>query len=238
MRHEPSLDQEVGLWRGASKDLREVAADAFASEFLLPRWLYIYHARRHQWTTDVLRDPAIVYQLSLRVGASYEATCWGLGGHGILTRPVVSALQKAEPKEIKQKTLAGSAELVNPWANVWVITEDDDGLTFEGAQDDVIVFRCAERSSAGYLWDASHLHDQGFELLRDAREIPDEGQCGVAATRVLVTRVGTPRQYHVTMVERRPWDPQDAARSLAVSFELFGKEDGLPRVARKALAAA
>src|SRR4051812_38254689 len=33
--HSPSLDEQVGLWRGESNDLQEVAADAFASEFML-----------------------------------------------------------------------------------------------------------------------------------------------------------------------------------------------------------
>jgi hypothetical protein len=37
------------------------------------------------WTVDRhLRNPDIVYQFSLRMGASYEATCWGLLCHQIL----------------------------------------------------------------------------------------------------------------------------------------------------------
>jgi hypothetical protein len=238
MQHSPSLDEEVGLWRGPSRDLRELAADAFASEFLLPKWLYVYHAGRHQWKTDALHIPAIVYQLSLRLGASYDATCWGLQGHKILTPATVNKLRDAEPKRIKRETLAGLATLPNPWANVWVITTADDGLTFEGDAEDLILFRCPEHPSAGYVWDEASLEQQGFELLGDARDTRDSEDCGGMATRVFVTRVSEPREYRVSIAERRPWDPEDVAGKLSVSFDMFGKEEGLPRLARRAIAAA
>lgn len=238
MHHSPSLDEDVGLWRGLSNDLREVAADAFASEFLLPKWLYVYHAGRHRWTTSALQDPVTVYQLSLRLGASYEATCWGLEDHRILTPPAVARLRDAAPKQIKRRILAGRAQLSNPWGNVWVITTADNGLTVEGAAEDLIVFRFVERPSAGYVWDESSLHQHGLELLRDDRETEVGDDCGSPVTRSFVTRVSEPRQYTVNFVERRPWDPDDAAARLSVSFDMFGKEEGLPRLARRIITAA
>jgi hypothetical protein len=238
MQHEPSYDAEVGLWRGADKDLREVAADAFASEFMLPRWLYIYHAGRHQWDTAALRNAGNTYQLSLRLGASYDATCWGLQGHRILERNLVAELRKSEPKALKIAALAGRAELPNPWADVWIITQADDGLRFEGGPDDVVIFRCQERAAAGYLWDESRLQQQGFEVLADMRDGTGGDECGGETTRVLVTRVREARQYHVSFSERRLWDPTESAANLSVEFEMYGKEEGLPRLARKAIAAA
>lgn len=238
LKHSPSLDEDVGLWRGASKNLVEVAADAFASEFLLPRWLYIYHARRHQWDAAALNAPATVYQLSLRLGASYDATCWGLRGHRILQPQVVNRLREIEPKQLKLATLAGRATLLNPWGNVWVITPADNGLTFEGDPGDLIIFRFPERPSAGYVWDEESLKHQGFELLGDQRETRDGEECGGEETRLLITRVSEPRHYQVSLSERRPWDPEDSVGKLSVAFHMFGKEEGLPRLARRTIGAA
>ena len=234
----PSLDEKIGLWRGESKDLPEVAADAFASEFMLPRWLYVHHAGRHRWESSALQRPEIAYQLSLRLGASYEATCWGFRGHGILKNPEVDKLLEYQPKALKLAALGGRAELTNPRAHVWVITDADDGLTFEGGPDDTMIFRCREKASAGYLWDETRLREQGFEVLADDREHPSDDECGGEVTRVLVTRVREPREYRVSLSERRPWDPHDSLGNLSVGFDLQGKEEGLPRSARKTMAAA
>jgi hypothetical protein len=233
-----SLDEQIGLWRGESKDLREVEADAFASEFMLPRWLFIHHGRRHRWGADALGDPQNAYQLSLRMGASFDATCWGLQGHEILSRAAADALREIEPKKIKLAALAGRAVLADPWADVWLIDERDDGLAFEGGPNDVVIFRCREKASAGYLWEEARLEALGFEVLADEREQPSDDVCGSDVTRVLVTRVREPGEYRVHFSERRPWRPDDAAAHISVTFDLQGKEHGLPRFARTTAAAA
>ena len=238
LNHTPSFDETVGLWRGSSGNLQELAADAFASEFLLPRWLYQYHATRHQWDTVALQDPQNTYQLSLRLGASYDAVCWGLKSHRILTPRVVAKLRDVEPKKLKHAALDGRTQLDNPWANVWVATQADDGLTFEGTPDDVIIFRFPERASAGYLWDETRLREQGFDVLEDIPHQPADEDCGSEITRVLVTRVSEPRRYGASLLERRPWLPSDAAATVSITFDMYGKEEGLPRHLRKAYAAA
>ena len=236
LRHAPSLDENVGLWRGSVKDPNELAADAFASEFLLPRWLYVYHARRHRWGSAALRIPQNTYQLSLRLGASYDAVCWGLQSHAILKSRFVQKLRSIAPKQLKLEALAGRALMENPWANVWVITEADDGLRFEGTPDDLVIFRFSERASAGYIWDEAQLKQHGFEILVDERDEDEDGDCGSAVTRVLIARVREPRLYHVSLSERRPWMPSDKASVVSVAFELYGKQEGLPRHVRQALA--
>jgi hypothetical protein len=142
-------------------------------------------------------------------------------------------LREVEPRKTKLGALAGRAELLDSWADVWVIDENDDGLTFEGGPQDVVIFRCRERASAGYLWDEAQLEKLGFEVLADDREQPDDDACGGEVTRVLVTRVRAPGEYKVSFAERRPWQPNDAAALLSVTFDLQGKEHGLPRFARK-----
>ncbi len=234
----PSLDNQVGLWRSETKDLGEIAADAFASEFMLPKWLYVHHAARQRWKSVALHLAENTYQLSLRLGASYEATCWGLRGHGILDQNTVNRLRTHEPKDLKRAALGALVEMANPWADVWVITEADDGLKFEGGPDDIVVFRCRERASAGYLWDETRLPHEGFEVLLDSREESEADQCGSDVTRVLVTRVRQAGEYRVVFSERRPWYPEDSLTTLSVAFDLQGIEEGMSRTALKAMVAA
>ena len=88
MEHRGSIDTEILMRGGQSMtggNLQEVAAEAFAAELLLPKWLLVHHMRRQGWTiARHLGNPAVVYQMSLRVAASYEATCWSLFGNQLL----------------------------------------------------------------------------------------------------------------------------------------------------------
>src|SRR5689334_18842392 len=77
LRHDPSLDDESMLRRmpmasQPTEDFQEVEADAFAVAFMLPRWLIGWHAERQRWKVTDFRRPSAVYQLALRLGASYE----------------------------------------------------------------------------------------------------------------------------------------------------------------------
>src|SRR6266404_1266294 len=71
LEHPLSLDGEEILAGEMPRtcDETEVEANGFAGEFLLPRWLLAYHAKRQGWNTESMRDPMLVYQLSLRAGA-------------------------------------------------------------------------------------------------------------------------------------------------------------------------
>jgi hypothetical protein len=97
LSHQPSLDDESILRRmpvsgQPAGDFQEIEADAFAVAFMMPRWLVGWHAARQGWTADHFKQPNMVYQLALRMGASYEATCWTLaGGAAVAPRPAARA---------------------------------------------------------------------------------------------------------------------------------------------------
>jgi len=106
LRHEPSLDDEKMLRRmplsmQPGSDLQEVEADAFAVEFMMPRWLIGWHAVRQGWTAKDFTRPNVVYQLSLRIGASYEATCWTLAGHKYIQARLARELLQTQPRTLK-----------------------------------------------------------------------------------------------------------------------------------------
>jgi predicted secreted protein len=234
LEHEGSLDREIGYpGQTKNRDLQEVAADAFAAEFLMPKWLFIHHARRHGWTKEQLHDPAHVYQLSLRMAVSYEATCFGLQAHKILDRTVVDALRKVAPKKTKQRLL-GNATLKDSWADVWLLDEHDNGGTIEAGPRDVFVVNLTERAGSGYLWDPHSFENAGFKIEEDSCEPDDLESVGGPTRRRLVLKAPAQGARQVDVLERRPWEEEGKGiGSFSISISTYGAEiDGLPRRSR------
>ncbi|RYF48696.1 MAG: ImmA/IrrE family metallo-endopeptidase [Cytophagaceae bacterium] len=166
LRHEPSLDDDKILRRApfstsSRLDRQEREADAFASMFLAPMWLLALIVKRQQWAPESLSDPVIVYQLSLRLGTSYSATCHALERHRAIDRYERERLLSFEPKNIKRSLLSGY-EPPDWRSDVWVITEKDEGILIEGGRNDLFIVRVLENSSAGYLWSFEELKAAGF----------------------------------------------------------------------------
>jgi len=239
--HEISLDGEEILGRGPTSghDEIELAADSFAAAFLLPRWLLQFHGRRQGWSRANMSEPHAVYQLSLRVGASYEATCIALERHGIVDRTTREQLVEKPRRDIKSELLK-DFEVGDFRRDVWLLTERDEGLTLEGAPDDLFVLKLAEKGGAGYLWTTSGLVEAGFAILRDQRHIaPPERTIGGPVTRELTAQVTEPASGDFHLELKRPWQGSGPAiASLRVNYDLFGKEIGMPRAVRRTLARA
>ena len=72
-----------------------------------PQWLLISHAERHKWTRRDLSEAPVVYQLSLRPGASYQATSLALLRHNLIAPKAFDALRQVEVKRLKQDLLEG-----------------------------------------------------------------------------------------------------------------------------------
>ncbi len=238
--HTLSLDGPEILGRSpASWTEIEIAANSFASTFLLPKWLLQTHARRQGWNRESMSNPHAVYQLSLRVGASYEATCMALERHGIIDSILRERLVSKTRRQIKQELLRG-LKLDSYYPDVWLLTERDEGLTIEGQPDDLFVLHLSEHGGAGYLWNISGLVESGFAVLRDQREIPTpEEVIGGPVTRALTARRGEPASGAFAIELKLPWEKAGLPLSvLHLTYDLFGKEVGLPRVARQQLMAA
>jgi Zn-dependent peptidase ImmA (M78 family) len=240
MRHDPSLDDESILRRvpmGAqpSGDFQEVEADAFAVAFMMPRWLIGWHAERQVWRVQAFRRPNVVYQLALRIGASYEATCWTLVRHRLIEAALARELLQTQPRALKAALL----ETHRPQdyrGDVWLLTERDAGTRIDGSRNDVFVLRLEEHSGGGYLWDIDQLKASGFGIVRDELEaIDDEGVGGPVIRRVTAAPPDTHRGC-MSMDERRPWDPEPPLSSLTVDFDLTGPEEkGFSRAERRRL---
>jgi Zn-dependent peptidase ImmA (M78 family)/predicted secreted protein len=241
--HTASLDDESILNRspfGAARYSNvEAAADAFAASFLMPKWLFEVHAIRQGWNADALADPRIVYQLSLRAGASYEATCRALQRYNVISSGQLDKHLSATPKEIKQNLL-GRHKMEKWYPDVWVLTERDQGTLIQGGPNDIFLVRLKENSGAGYLWNIDQLQEAGFTIVSDERMIPDASEAvGGAIDSVLVAASHYEVAGTLDLVEVRPWEEshQDG-HHFTLLYELLGKENGMSRAQRAQVAAA
>jgi Zn-dependent peptidase ImmA (M78 family) len=230
--HAISLDGEEILTRGGSaEDLQEVAADSFASSFLLPRWLLQMHGRRQGWTREDLLVPHVIYQLSLRMGASFHATTVALERYGMIDAASRDRLLARPRRELKAEILAG-LEVDDYRRDVWLLTEKDEGTTIEGAPGDLFLLKLHESGSAGYLWDTHDLLESGFAILRDHRAIPTQVAGNV--TREVTTAHANGGRGAIRLAQKRSFQPEaPAIKEFVLSFDLDGKEIGLPRAYRR-----
>lgn len=228
MRHEPSLDDENILRRapfstGGRVNRQEREADAFASMFLTPSWLLALIVERQRWTANDLSHPTHAYQLSLRLGTSYRATCYALERHKVLSREECARLIDVEPKEIKEQLLTGY-EPPDWRSDVWLLNEYDQGALIEGGRNDLFVVRLRENSGAGYLWNFDQFRDAGFALVDDDREEDSDQAIGGVLTRKVTARSEDRAQGQVTLQETRPWLSEAPLHELLLRYDLRGPE--------------
>jgi len=230
--HSPSLDDESILQRSPfnvapNAVQQELEADAFATEFILPPWLFAAHFKRQGWTPGMMADPIVAYQLSLRMGASYEATCRSLMRPGVevINRRRVDNLLDIQPREIKKKLL-GDYEPPDFHRDVWLLTAKDENTVIEGSRSDLFVLKLTEHSGAGYVWTFDELNENGFAVVRDEREVEDSDAVGGHVTRS-ITALSEGQQYgRMVLAERRPWMPNgEPLGAFCVHYDFSGPED-------------
>jgi Zn-dependent peptidase ImmA (M78 family)/predicted secreted protein len=239
--HSPSLDDEsilrrVPLNAGPDVKQQELEADAFATEFMLPPWLFAANFQRQGWTPAMMADPMVAYQLSLRVGASYEATCRSLMRKGVevITRRTLDNLLEVPRRAIK-KALLGGYEPPDFFRDVWLLTAKDENTVIEGSRSDLFVLKLTEHSGAGYVWTFDELNQTGFAVVRDEREGADGETVGGHVTRSITTLSEGQQLGRMVLAERRPWIPDGAPLgAFCVHYDLTGPEDeGLSHAERR-----
>ena len=207
MKHRASLDDEGLLRRQpfseqGDYDPQEVAADSFAVSFLLPIWLVAAEMKRHGWTNQSMIEARNVYQLSLRAGLSYEATCYALRRYNIISSANSDELARLKPKVIKQ-SLVPDFEPQSWYLDVWQLGEKDNGLLVDVARGDVIQIELPERAGSGYLWDIRGFASSDLEIVRDERKRPDgRDRIGGSVIRKLTARAHSIGFGSVRLVER------------------------------------
>ena len=242
MHHTNSLDGKEILGRSAYSDgfdIKELQANIFASHLLTPQWLIAHHMRRQGWKRDDLQDPMTVYQLALRIGSSYTATCYALQDCKAITSGNCDKLLDVPVKKLKRQ-LVHPFEPHNWYGDVWLITERDDGLTLEGSRSDLVAFSLVEHSTSGFLWQFGDLVDAGMNIVADKHHenMPEDHVGGSAVRNVIAQsdfKTGT--EARINLSEIRPWQPNaEHLNSLALDVGFCGPlRAGLLSMQREAL---
>ena len=217
-------------------DAGELAGRAFAEEFLLPSWLLEGQCGRQGWTPGALADPAVAYQLALRLGVDYKTLCRRLLrlGAGMIGRDVAVRLRRAALAEIKAGLLRDAASVVGA-GDVWMLTPRDEGAVIEGGPEDLFVLCLPERSGAGFVWNLEQLRESGFAVIRDERVAPERAEVGGNVDRLVTVSPTVRRKGKMVLAERRPWERSGRPlREFHVRYRLTGPEpEGWARAARE-----
>lgn len=239
--HEPHLDTPTtvdvqGLYSTPDADLNEVAANTFASELLGAKDLVLRSARRHGWTRKALRQRGNVYQLSLRLGLSYKATCWALRTASVLTHEEARCLQNSTVKKIKQSFDPMGLQ-TNARADIWRLTEADRDTCVEADPEDLFAVELSDNVSAGYLWRLDGAGGAAREVGQAAPSL--RANYGGPATRTVYLRFESPGVHELSFEHVRPWSGSTLDR-LSLKIHALGREqEGLSRRERqKVLASA
>lgn len=234
MNHTPHADGEDILRRapieGSNRGvpIQEREADAFASNFLLPKHALAKLQIQQSWKPPDYENPHTIYQASLRFGASYRATVQAYEREKVIDRQKRVALLKVPPRKMKAELVNGHA--VDTWANrdVWRLTEKDEGVVIEAGRDDLFVLKLREHRGSGYLWTFNELERAGFVILTDQVEAIYPGRIGGPKRRWVLGETGELEEGSYTLRERRPWISDEVAHSMTLHYQRSpGREDGL-----------
>jgi hypothetical protein len=192
----------------------------------------------HKWQAIRLADPIVVYQLSLRLGVSYQAACIALAQHRLIAHAVQSNLLEIQPKSIKQRIL-GKTRLRDWHADVWILDSGDWNDEIFAGSEDVFVFNLNEKTGSGYLWNTSDLENSGFitlaNIYESGKDLPIP-RVGGSATRQLVVQSLLPQQGFARLQHSRPWEASETARDeIVFGFSLSQIESGLSRLEKQQL---
>jgi Zn-dependent peptidase ImmA (M78 family) len=263
MDHAPSLDHDTDIDHDASdtefvpraapaprvRDThvdpeQEVAAEAFAAHFLMPKNRVVGRIKALGWGEEQLRKEDSVYELSLWFGVSYSAMVWHLVALKLLPYIEASRLAKTKPKAIKQ-ALGGKEALPNWQNDVWPLEETDSGATIHARVGDALAINLPSHADGGYLWEPEEA-PEGFEV--DVAPKADDPVVARARAREGFLAGYSPRQQAlvrltgdgtlaVRLAECLPWErSRKAGKFNVIVVSQSAMERGLsPRLRRRHL---
>jgi predicted secreted protein/Zn-dependent peptidase ImmA (M78 family) len=208
--HDASADDK-DLILGQTRNLREVAAQAFAGEFLMPLQLVNYTLRMMGIAGKSLHLTARqVYQVALELGASYTAAVTQLVLQHKLASDVGRRLQREQPLAVKTALVGARPE--DSRADVWLLDESQEGRELSPRLRDEVHVSLAETPSTGYVWQLVDSTSTVLTLVDDTFETADE-LVGASGTRHLTFRVVRAGSSRIRLEKRRPWQPQTQAQA-------------------------
>lgn len=215
--HLVSADDEDHIYRDGNQQLQEVAAQAFAGEFMMPIQLVNYSLSAIGVTGQHSGlVPEQIYQLALQLGVSYSAALTQLAAQKKLSNEMAHRYRGMSPLEIK--TIVGGKKPEHSWANVWLFDGSQGGRHIVPQEHDEIHVTLQETPSTGYIWELVDSAPHVLELISDAfEEDVDDGRVGRSGLRHFWFRVRSPGTGRIRLEMRRPWQTEG---QMALEFEI------------------
>lgn len=256
--HDSVLDGEHDIHSfSQTGDLQEVAAQAFAADFLMPLQLVNIMLRQMGLAPGQGSITATqVYLLSLNLGSSYPATISRLKALGKISHNEARSLRREQPKTLKASIGRGHRP-PQVWADSWHAGPSDSGRTLYPKVDDMLHITLPEVPSSGFMWSvedtgiidltSSGTHDRpdnaflaldastfegtasgGEDIVRSQQSIT----YGAGGVRHLTFRVLRSGEVRLRVHYRRPWQASDPVHFYELDLRIMsagtgGTEQGL-----------
>jgi Zn-dependent peptidase ImmA (M78 family)/predicted secreted protein len=205
--------------------LEEAAAQAFAGTFLMP--IQVVNSLLVDRGFD--RDhpalaPTDIYDLSLELGASYEATVTHLA---VLEKLTWAETRRLRLPPLEIKTMLAGRRPQDARADVWLVHDTDRERDLPLRVGDEVVVRLPEIPSSGYAWTLERPTFSSLELIDEIIEADeDDGdRYGGRASRRVLLRASTPGVDDIVVALQRPWETAPA-QQVVVHVHVAGEPTG------------
>jgi len=205
MKHKTiSLDSEIDFVPENRNrlDQEEIAAEAFAAFFLMPKALVMNSIRDLRIHSEQM-NPSDAYLLALRMGTSYRATVNHLQTLKVVSKSRAENLRGTKPQQIKQDL--NEDERVGR-RDVWVLDEVWNGKSIFPAPQDTIRIQLQEIPTSGYTWLVTEKPD-GVEMLEDTYHEKSTDEIGGYCVHEFVARLEDDvKRSKLVLQKRRAWE--------------------------------
>lgn len=239
--HEGSFDRHVfEVVDDSAKDRppEEIAADSFANAFLFPKWLFNHHFEKLGWDDrGYLLDPNNIYQLSLRVAGSYQATTWSLFSHKLITFHQSKAIASESRQKIIKRLLGDRIRRM-PYSDAWHLNLKDNGNIFPVKQYDHVVLDLESLPTSGYTWNLDNGDESEIQVISSS-QVGVSDLVGSGSINRIILRINGTGNFKLSLGEKRPWQlSSEPRRTFETSFGIMKLETkGLTNYKRKKLIA-
>lgn len=175
-------------------------------DFLLPNFLLASLQTKQRWSNTDLADPVNMYQASLRLGTSYQATVRAYLFCQFISLSEAKKLLQKNLQVVKRSILEDHLPNDLENINVWLLSRYEEGSVIRANPNDVFVIKVRENGAAGYRWNFSELTDNGFVILRDYNTVKDKKRIGARSLRTILAKPVATEDGIYELEESRPWE--------------------------------
>ena len=210
--HSDSMDPENHIGGFTNLESQELDAQFFAAEFLMPIAAVNSIASELDISKNSI-DAIGVYQMSLRLRTSYQATVTRLQTLQWYGKARANKLRRVTPATIKRGMLRNP--LPDARSDVWQVTRDTSHVAAQVG--DRLRISLSEAPSSGHRWHlrvGKSLQIDYDEFVPDAA--PDAGTIGGEGSRHFYISANKPDQSVVHGALLRPWERDNVADEFEV----------------------